>query len=158
DITQFLDNAIRAAERGASLTQRMLAFARKQDLTLETVDLAASTREMAEMLMSTIGTDYDIATRFPLRLPDVRADRGQLELALVNLVVNSRDAMPGGGSICISAQQGEGAKIGMPGQQFACLMVADEGEGMDEETLARATDPFFTTKGVGKGTGLGLAM
>lgn len=153
DVTRFLDNAMQAAKRGATLTQRMLAFARKQDLQLQPVDVIASVREMAELLTRTIGPQIAISTRFPLKLPPVLADATQLELAVMNLVVNARDAMPEGGTIVLSASQVE-----EDGKAYVSLSVQDEGTGMDDETLARATDPFFTTKGVGKGTGLGLSM
>ena len=155
DISRFMDNAIQAAQRGATLTQRMLAFARKQELQLEPVDLLDCVRDMTELLSSTIGPGIIIKTEFPLVLTPVSADRSQLELALMNLVVNARDAMPEGGRIVLSA--GECELKGETGP-FVCLSVRDEGEGMDSETLSRAVEPFFTTKGVGKGTGLGLSM
>jgi PAS domain S-box-containing protein len=154
DVSRFLDNAIEAARRGATLTQRMLAFARKQELALEPLDLIDTVRGMAELLARTIGPKVAISTRFPLTVPAVLADRTQLELALMNLVVNARDAMPEGGRITIGADELEGEG----GKTFVRLTVEDEGSGMDAETLARAADPFFTTKGVGKGTGLGLSM
>jgi PAS domain S-box-containing protein len=155
DPTQFLNNAMQGAQRGATLTQRLLSFARKQELELAPLDLIASIRETAGLLASTIGPDFSLETRFPVRLPSVIADRAQFELALMNLVVNARDAMPGGGPIVLA--------IDCPDpdancSQFVRLKVIDRGEGMDEETKARATQPFFTTKGVGKGTGLGLSM
>jgi CheY-like chemotaxis protein len=102
-----------------------------------------------------------IGTQFPLRLAHALADANQLELVLLNLAVNARDAMPDGGSITIAARQEtvkEGNSRGMKPGPYICLSVADTGEGMDETTLARAAEPFFTTKGVGKGTGLGLSM
>ena len=151
----FIENAMTAADRGATLTQRMLAFARKQELELEAVDLMASVREMADLLQRTIGPGISIRLDFPLRLPPVTADRAQLELAIMNLVVNSRDAMPDGGTITIS---GHKATVGDEDDEFVCLVIEDEGEGMDEDTLARAVEPFYTTKGIGKGTGLGLSM
>jgi PAS domain S-box-containing protein len=154
DVTRFLDNAIQAARRGATLTQRMLAFARKQELQLEPVDMIASVRGMAELLARTIGPQIAITTRFPLRVPPVLSDRVQLELALMNLAVNARDAMPEGGTIVLSADVVEDEH----GRAFVRLAVDDDGTGMDPETLSHATDPFFTTKGVGKGTGLGLPM
>ena len=155
DVTRFMDNAIQAAQRGATLTQRMLAFARKQQLEIEPVDLLDSIRSMTEMLGRTIGPGIDIATRFPLVLPLVMADRSQLELALMNLMVNARDAMPGGGSIELTAKDAVGPD---DGRRYVCVSVRDQGEGMDPETVSRAVEPFFTTKGVGKGTGLGLSM
>ena len=157
DGDEFLDNAIRAAERGATLTQRMLAFARKQELQLQPVDVVDCVRDMARLLDRTLGPQMAIETRFPLSLAPVLADRAQLELAIMNLVVNARDAMPDGGTIRIGAFAcaGPGAK---GKEAMVCLTVADDGEGMDTETRNRAVEPFFTTKGVGKGTGLGLSM
>ena len=161
DVTRFLDNAMKAAERGASLTQRMLSFARKQELNLEAVDVGALVRGMADLLQRTLGTGIDIQTTFPLRLSPARADANQLELVLLNLAVNARDAMPGGGEIVIAADEkevsGDGAGSLKAGR-YIRLSVIDRGEGMDPDTLARATEPFFTTKGIGKGTGLGLSM
>jgi PAS domain S-box-containing protein len=159
DVSRFIDNAMKAAERGATLTQRMLAFARKQELKLETVDPAALVRGMAELLQRTIGGGIRIDTQFPLLLKRVHADPAQLELALLNLAVNARDAMPEGGRIIIAAREeqvgpGEGLRPGA----YVCLSLSDTGRGMDAATLARATEPFYTTKGVGKGTGLGLSM
>jgi PAS domain S-box-containing protein len=156
DARPFLDNAVQAAERGATLTQRMLAFARKQELQLEDVDVADCLRDMAELITRTIGQDITIDTRLPLVLPAVRVDRTQLELALLNLVVNARDALPDGGRVTIAAGSDPPGAVG--NARFVRLSVQDEGIGMDPETLARAIEPFFTTKGVGKGTGLGLSM
>ncbi|MCK0209677.1 PAS domain S-box protein [Starkeya koreensis] len=161
----LLDNAIQAAQRGAALTQRMLAFARRQDLRPEPVNVPDLVLGMAEMLRRSIGPSVRIETRFPLGLPQARVDANQLELALLNLAVNARDAMPEGGTITIAASErmvdGSDGAVDhgalRPGRYF-CLSVADTGTGMDEETLSRAAEPFFTTKGIGKGTGLGLAM
>jgi PAS domain S-box-containing protein len=155
DVNRFLDNAVQAAQRGATLTQRMLAFARKQELKIEPVDLVDIMRDMTELLGRTIGPGVTVRTTFPLGLPPAMVDRAQLELALVNLVVNARDAMPEGGDIVIGAER---CVYNGDKRQFVCLTVTDAGEGMDPETLARAVEPFFTTKGVGKGTGLGLSM
>lgn len=159
-IVPLLDNAIRGAQRGISLSQRMLAFARRQDLNLELIDVPALVRDMADLLQQSLGPRVQIETRFPLSLKPVLADVNQVELALLNLAVNARDAMPEGGTVTISAREHrldsrDGALE--PGD-YLCLALADEGEGMDEATLERATEPFFTTKGVGKGTGLGLSM
>jgi PAS domain S-box-containing protein len=159
DITRFLNNAMQAAERGANLTQRMLAFARKQELRLERVDLPQLVRSMTDLLERTLGHTVTVDTRFPLALKPVHADPAQVELALLNLTVNARDAMPEGGRIVIAARQerAEGESDLVDGD-YVCLSVIDTGEGMDEDIRTRAIDPFFTTKGVGKGTGLGLSM
>ncbi|MET0588250.1 MAG: PAS domain S-box protein [Novosphingobium sp.] len=158
DIGPFLDNAKQAAERGAELTQRMLAFARKQELKLEPVDVIGVIKGLAGLLSRTIGPGIEIDTQFPLLLPPVRADASQLELAVLNLLVNARDAMPDGGNILISGRISSEGEAGLAKGGHVCLSIADEGMGMDQETLARAAEPFFTTKGVGKGTGLGLSM
>lgn len=159
DATRFLDNVIEAAQRGTTLIQRMLAFARKQEIQLQTVELTALVRGMADLLERTIGSGIAIDTQFPLVLKPVHADPAQLELALMNLVVNARDAMPKGGSILISARLTQvQVENGLTSGEYVCLSVTDQGEGMDAETLTKAVDPFFTTKGVGKGTGLGLSM
>ncbi|WP_287028898.1 hybrid sensor histidine kinase/response regulator [Pseudomonas sp. UBA6310] len=159
-ITPLLNNAIQGAQRGASLTRRMLAFARRQELSLELIDLAGMMHGMSDLLHSSLGSAIHIETRFPLDLPPVKADVNQLELAILNLAVNARDAMPGGGVLTIEARQrrhaGDQSRL-QPGD-YVCLSLTDTGVGMDAETLARATEPFFTTKGAGKGTGLGLSM
>lgn len=159
-ISPLLDNAILGAERGAQLTQRMLAFARKQELRMETVDLPTRVIGLRDFLQRTIGPAFEIETMFPRRLGPVRTDPVQLESALLNLVVNARDAMPAGGTIRIAAapETVTQATNGLSPGRYVRLSVSDEGEGMDASILARAADPFFTTKGVGKGTGLGLSM
>jgi PAS domain S-box-containing protein len=157
----LLDNAVSGAKRGAALTQRMLAFARRQDLVLESIDIPALVAGMSDLLQRSLGGATELEMRFPLKLAAVRTDANQLELAILNLVVNARDAMPNGGSIIVGAKEFEVAsKPGdaMAAGRYVCLSVSDAGEGMDEATLARASEPFFTTKGVGKGTGLGLPM
>ena len=159
DVTRYIDNAMKAAERGATLTQRMLSFARKQELAMEAVDLSVLVGGMAELLQRTIGAGIEVETDFPSSLPRVHADPQQLELALLNLAVNARDAMPEGGRITIGATTEHLAgNDGMSTGDYVALTVADQGEGMEAETLARAMEPFFTTKGVGRGTGLGLSM
>jgi signal transduction histidine kinase len=144
---QMLDNSMEAARRGASLTQRMLAFARRQELKTEPVNVPDLVRNMAEMLQRSIGPTVQIETRFPLRLAPALADANQLELALLNLVVNARDAMPVGGIITIAAEEGAVGSDGPGGLRhgdYVCLSVTDTGEGMDETMLARAVEPFFT--------------
>jgi len=160
-LTRLLDNAIQGAQRGSALTQRMLAFARRQSLDPKSVDLAHLVHGMVELLQRSIGPRVRIETSFPPALAPVQADENQLELALLNLTVNARDASPEGGTIEISARE-EMVDMRHPTRlapgRYVCLAVTDHGEGMDAQTLARATEPFFTTKGVGKGTGLGLPM
>jgi PAS domain S-box-containing protein len=156
----LLENAVQGAERGRLLTQRMLAFARRQELKKERVDIPALVRGMTDLLQRSLGPSVGIETRFSLVTKPVLADPNQLEMALLNLAVNARDAMPGGGDIVISTreemvkQESHGLKPG----SYICLSVSDTGAGMDEQTLQRAMEPFYTTKGVGKGTGLGLSM
>ncbi|MDP9812305.1 PAS domain S-box-containing protein [Rhizobium tibeticum] len=161
DVTELIKNAIQGARRGASLTQRLLAFSRKQELTLEAVDIPTLVRGMAEMLRRSIGPTIEINTSFPLALSRVHSDPNQLESALLNLALNARDAMPKGGSVVIAAKEhwlAVGDVGGLKPGHYVCLSVADDGEGMDVATLESATTPFFTTKGLGKGTGLGLPM
>ncbi|MEO8894620.1 MAG: ATP-binding protein, partial [Rhizomicrobium sp.] len=160
-ITRLLDNAIQGAQRGSVLTQRMLSFARRQSLEPKSIDLATLMRNLIDLLQRSIGPGIRIEMDFPTSLPSIRADENQLELALLNLTVNARDASPQDGTIKFSARE-ETIKadhaVGLPAGRYVCLTVSDQGEGMDADTLARATEPFFTTKGVGKGTGLGLSM
>jgi CheY-like chemotaxis protein len=116
---------------------------------------------MAEMMRSSIGPAIQITTDIPADISPIRVDRNQLELALLNLALNGRDAMPFGGDLAIAARRGDagsGGPDGLPARHYICLSVTDVGTGMDEATLKRATEPFFTTKGVGKGSGLGLSM
>ncbi|WP_065751266.1 MHYT domain-containing protein [Bradyrhizobium paxllaeri] len=155
-IHRLLDNAIHGALRGASLTQRMLAFARKQDLKPVVVDVPELVRGMSALLK--FNPAIRVETRFPIELAKVKVDANQLELAVLNLAVNARDAMTAsGGTISIAARE-EQAIDGLAEGRYVALSVSDTGSGMDEETLKHAQEPFFTTKGVGKGTGLGLSM
>lgn len=156
-VAQLIENALQGTQRGAALTQRMLAFARRQELKLVPIDVRSVVQHMTNLLQSSLGPSIQIEAQFPPRLPRVSADVNQLELAILNLAINGRDAMPKGGTITIGAAE----QSDVPGLQqgdYICVSVTDTGIGMDEETLKRATEPFFTTKGVGKGTGLGLPM
>jgi PAS domain S-box-containing protein len=156
-VTQLIDNAFQGAQRGAALTQRMLAFARRQELKLVPLDVHDVVQRMANLLQSSLGPSIRVETHFPLELPKINADANQLELALLNLAINGRDAMPKGGTVTISATKRTDVP-GLKAGDYLCVSVTDTGTGMDEETLKRAMEPFFTTKGVGKGTGLGLPM
>jgi len=160
-ITPLIENAIQGAERGAALTQRLLAFARKQELQPTSVELPALVRGIAGLLQRSLGPTVELEDRIADHLPPVRTDYNQLETALLNLAVNARDAMPDGGVITIDAWPqtvDEQAAGGLPPGDYVKLLVRDTGFGMDLDTLARASEPFFTTKGIGKGTGLGLSM
>jgi PAS domain S-box-containing protein len=157
----LLDNAVQGAQRGTILTKRMLAFARRQELKKEAVDIPELVRGMTDLLQRSLGPTILIETHFPLVSKAVLADANQLEMILLNLAVNARDAMPDGGRIVIATREeilrtGNGNHL-KPGG-YVCLTVTDTGTGMDEMTLRRAMEPFFTTKGLGKGTGLGLSM
>jgi CheY-like chemotaxis protein/two-component sensor histidine kinase len=137
----------------------MLAFARRQELKIETVDIPELVRGMTELLRRALGSGVSIETRFPLAALPVRADANQLEMAVLNLAVNARDAMPDGGQIVVAAREESISHLnGLKPGRYIALSISDSGEGMDEATLKRAMEPFFTTKGIGKGTGLGLSM
>jgi signal transduction histidine kinase len=160
-LLRLVDGAMQGADRGATLTKRMLAFARRQALRPETVDVPRLVAGMEEMLRRTLGQAIEITTEYRPDLPPIRVDPNQLELALLNLALNSRDAMPHGGRLVISGHYqagGPDSPQGLQGGHYVCLTVSDTGDGMDEATLKRAAEPFFTTKGAGKGTGLGLSM
>lgn len=160
-VQRLVTNALSGVRRGVSLTRRMLAFARRQELDLEAVDPIQLVTGMSDLLRTSLGSSIAIETRFPLSLPAVRVDLNQMELCLLNLCVNARDAMPEGGSIVLEGAEvriEEGGADLLPAGRYVRLCITDTGQGMDEVTLARATEPFFTTKGVGKGTGLGLSM
>jgi PAS domain S-box-containing protein len=153
--------AAQSAERARTLVQRLLAFARRQPLQPVPVDIATLVEGMGELVSSTIGPQIKVVVDAPAGLPPAKADPSQLEMAILNLAVNARDAMPDGGTLRISvttetirATHHAGLRTG----HYLCLSVADTGLGMDTDTLTRAIEPFFSTKGVGKGTGLGLSM
>ncbi|AMW83671.1 Two-component hybrid sensor and regulator [Pseudomonas yamanorum] len=154
----LLNNAIAGAQRGATLTQRMLAFARRQELDPQPVDVGDLIRNMSDLLSRMLGAGISVDTQFPLVLRPVLVDMSQLEMAVMNLVINARDAMEGRGRILISAR--EDSFPGRPddSERLICIAVIDTGPGMNDATLQRAMEPFFTTKGAGKGTGLGLSM
>ncbi|GJD97207.1 PAS domain S-box protein [Methylobacterium iners] len=158
---RLIDGAAQSAERAKTLVQRLLAFARRQPLQSSPVDLRALTRGMADLVASTTGPQIRVVVDTPDALPPANADPNQLEMAILNLAVNARDAMPNGGMLRISVEAetvGRQHRSGLKPGRYLCLSVADTGTGMDEATLARAIEPFFSTKGIGKGTGLGLSM
>jgi len=158
---RVIAGAAQSAERAKTLVQRLLAFARRQPLQPVPVDIPKLVRGMGELVASTTGPNIVVTVEATNDLPPAKADPNQLEMALLNLAVNARDAMPDGGTLTISAaavtMQANG--IGqLAAGQYICLSVADTGIGMDAETAARAIEPFFSTKGIGRGTGLGLSM
>ena len=159
---RLVQNAVQGAQRGAALTQRLLAFSRRQELKPESVDLGQLVSGMVDLLKRALGLGIDLTLDFPISLPPVLADANQLELALLNLALNARDAMQGGGrlSIAASAESQSKPRTGqsLSAGEYVRITITDTGIGMDDATLAKATEPFFTTKGPGKGTGLGLSM
>jgi len=158
-LRRLIDGALQGAERGASLTQRLLAFARQQDLRAEPMDLRALIQGMIDLLERSLGPRVALRLDFPEGLPPARVDANQLELAILNLAINARDAMPDGGSIDIRAceYQASSDPVLKPGR-YLKLSVIDSGKGMTPEILKRAVEPFFSSKPLGKGTGLGLSM
>ena len=163
DQREAVEQILNSSEHAASLTRQLLAFSRKQDLQPRRLDLRETVVRMSRMIERLIGETIALTVKRPDSLPAVSADEGMIEQILLNLAVNARDAMPGGGKLTVStsaeavtpdhAQSQPGARPGA----FVCVKVADTGCGMDKATLARIFEPFFTTKGPGKGTGLGLA-
>jgi PAS domain S-box-containing protein len=167
-ILRHLDAAALGAERGAQLTQRLLAFARRQDLKPAAVDLEQLLAGLHELLAQSAGPRVQVKLETPAGLPPAMVDPHALELALMNLVVNARDAMPEGGRIQVRVDRRRlprhagsadfGAAPSLGAGEYLCIAVTDPGQGMDAATLARAVEPFFSTKGPGQGTGLGLSM
>jgi PAS domain S-box-containing protein len=161
--TQQLGQILDAATRAASLTRQLLAFSRKQVMQPRVLDLNSAIKSLNSMLARLLGEDIGIEAAFAPELPSIEADAGMLEQIIMNLAVNARDAMPGGGRLTLRTSAVElteadlvcraNARAG----RFVCLQVTDTGCGMDATTLSRIFEPFFTTKEVGKGTGLGLA-
>ena len=158
---RLIDGALQSAERAKILVQRLLAFARRQPLQPGPVDIAAVLTAIGELAASTLGSQVDVVVRVPDDLPPALADANQLEMAILNLSVNARDAMPAGGRLTIAARAAvpaSDAADGLAAGRYVVISVSDTGEGMEAETLQRATEPFYSTKGIGKGTGLGLSM
>ncbi|MGP9820795.1 PAS domain S-box protein [Salinarimonas sp. NSM] len=159
---RILSGALQSAERAKVLVQRLLAFARRQPLRPVVIDVRSLVRGMTDLIGSSLTPGIELRVELAADLPHAHADANQIEMALLNLSVNARDAMPDGGILTISAMPTRAGEAGSssdlaPGD-YVRLTVADTGTGMDEATRARAIEPFFSTKGIGKGTGLGLSM
>jgi len=150
--------AMQSAERARTLVARLLAFGRRQTLQARSIDLAELVGGMGDLIQRSLGPTVVVEGDLPPDLPPVLVDPQQLEMSLLNLAVNSRDAMEGAGKLRIAARAAQGSEVGLHGGDFVKVSVSDTGQGMDETTLARAVEPFFTTKAVGAGTGLGLSM
>jgi CheY-like chemotaxis protein len=151
----------RAAEQGTELVRRLLAFARRQNLEPQPIELSSLKDVVADLLAHTLGGLVSIEWRIGDDVWTAFADQTQLELALLNLIINARDAMPAGGSVTVTAENRRAAAgeiTGLEAGEFIRLSVTDTGTGISPEDLEKVTEPFFTTKAVGKGSGLGLSM
>ena len=162
---RYIDAATTSAQRAAGLTHRLLAFSRRQSLDVKAVDVEVLVAGMTDLVRRTLGENIELAVAIDADTAPALTDQHQLESALLNLAINARDAMPGGGRLTIGAANvrlddidiADGAGAGAGGD-FVAVRVTDTGEGMSEETIHRAFEPFFTTKAIGAGTGLGLSM
>ncbi len=158
---RLLDGALQSAERAKILVSRLLGFARRQALETRATDPTALLQGMRDLIVSSIGPSIELRLSLANDLPAALTDPNQLELAILNLCVNARDAMNGRGLLTVAVERsvvGPGAGGTLRPGAYVRISVIDNGSGMDERTLARAVEPFFSTKGVGKGTGLGLSM
>ncbi len=162
-VRRDVEEIVAAAERAAELTRQLLAFGRKQVLRPEELDLNALIQSQGRAWSRLLGDGIELELRLDERLGRVRLDPGQVEQVLLNLVVNARDAMPGGGRLIVESRDVDvdadfaARHLGVPPGPFVCVAVSDDGQGMDAATRARIFEPFFTTKRPGQGTGLGLA-
>jgi signal transduction histidine kinase/CheY-like chemotaxis protein len=154
---RLMDGMRQAAARGSGLTRQLLAFSRRQELEPHTVDLERQIGGMRELLDRSLRGDIHVTFDFAPGLWPVEVDASELELVVLNLAVNARDALPNGGTIRIAAENVSGGSVGQP-SEFVQLSIGDNGEGMTREVQARVFEPFFTTKEIGKGSGLGLAQ
>ena len=160
-VVPLLQGAVQAADRGVVLVKRLLAFARKQRLEPRSVDLKVLISDIKELLQRTLGPTIDLEISSDPDLASAWVDSNQLELAILNLAINARDAMPTGGTMRLgleNSRTGRGMPAGLATADYVIVSIADTGTGMDDATLARAFDPFFTTKEAGGGSGLGLPM
>ncbi len=156
---QWIDNALLASDRGAKLTQQLLAFSRSQRIEIAAISIHAVLSDIEDLLRRTLGGAIRIVVDLPPAPLGVMADRTQLETALLNIAINARDAMPDGGCLTLTARAlPPGAVWGLEAGDYVEIRTSDTGTGMPTEVASRAFDPFFTTKGIGKGTGLGLSQ
>jgi CheY-like chemotaxis protein len=160
---EYLNEILKAGERGTALVRQLMAFSRSQVLHPVVLDLNAVVRDIENMLRTLIGEDVHLVTALEDQLACIKADRSHIEMAIMNLAVNARDAMPEGGTVTLASRSvritedaKHGYRDGRPGH-YVELAVTDTGHGMDEETRAHCFEPFFTTKEPGQGTGLGLS-
>jgi PAS domain S-box-containing protein len=156
-LKKTIDNMRHAALRGERLTKQLLAFSRRQPLRPETIDVGRQLHTFIELLTHSLRADVQIVPEIEPNLPAVQVDVGQLELALLNIGLNARDAMPDGGTLTLRARS-DGGPINGRGGTYVVIDLIDTGAGMPEEVQARAFEPFFTTKDVGRGSGLGLSQ
>ncbi|MES2290430.1 MAG: response regulator [Pseudomonadota bacterium] len=160
-VDRWIANALQSGDRAKTLVARLLGFARRQELQSGPVDTVALIDGMRDLITSSIGPTIELKADFAADVPHAIADPNQLELAILNLCVNARDAMPDGGTLTLMSENvavDAGSETKLPPGQYIRLSIVDSGSGMDAETLARAVEPFFSTKEVGRGTGLGLSM
>ncbi|WP_300973154.1 histidine kinase famiy protein [Sphingomonas sp. LHG3406-1] len=159
---RYIDNARSAADRGAKLTRQLLAFARKTRLTPKPIDLSQLVSNFVDVIESSLGKQIELQLNLRRRLPRVMVDPEQLEMALLNILMNARDATLGSGVVTVTTRaitlNGDAPSRHLSEGTYVALEVSDEGAGMSSDVIDRAIEPFFTTKGQGKGTGLGLAM
>jgi signal transduction histidine kinase/CheY-like chemotaxis protein len=158
---KLIEGAAQSAERARMLVQRLLAFARRQPLQATAVNMGKLVADLADLIVSTCGPRIQVRLDVGEGLPSAKADANQIEMALLNLTVNARDAMPNGGILTLGVHEraiADGDMAGVAAGIYVELSVTDTGTGMDAETVSRAIEPFFTTKGIGQGTGLGLSM
>ncbi|MGD0492741.1 MAG: response regulator [Steroidobacteraceae bacterium] len=159
DCRRLLHNAIQGGQRGASLATRLLAFSRRRELKPVSVDVGKAAKDMEELLIRALGVGIELRYQIPRMLPPVLVDVNQLELALLNVALNARDAMPNGGELVISAEETNGSdNASLPSGKYVRIKLADIGAPVDEATRANAAEPTFTEKGLGMRTGLGLSV
>jgi PAS domain S-box-containing protein len=162
-LARDIDMISDASKRGITLVRQLLTFARKSEVNVKSVDLNAVVKELVQMLRATFPTTIEIVMKLDEDIPSIEADQNQMHQALLNLAVNSRDAMPDGGTLTFTTELQSSERVKKQvfeayTDKYVHLTISDTGQGMDEETKCKVFDPFFTTKQEGKGTGLGLAV